>query len=385
VQFCHECGCKLSLGTEKFCPECGQNLKQREKEEPNGIDITDTKGDVIGVGITGTGNIIGKNVDYTVQENVIYLNVSGNSSKEIIIDSLQKIINAPTQIEQNSIAKDTVYDKDIKNKIEETNKTQKQITSILQEVDNIEKKEGTQPIEEIRSEEIKISTKWLLLKEHILKGNEYYYKKKYNNAIQCFDNALEIEPNNTNAWNNKGLALDDLCKHYEAIECYDRALEINTNNANAWNNKGAAIYHLGKYNEAIQCFDKAIEIEPNYSKTWYNKGLSLYYLGKYNEAIECYDRALEINTNNANAWNNKGLSLYYLGKYNEAIECYDKALEIEPNDSAVLYNKGLSLYYLGKYNEAIECYDRALVINPNNKLFIENRKVALEKLGKTEK
>ena len=70
MKYCHSCGCKLSSDTEKFCPECGQNLTQ-EKTEANGIDITDTKGDVIGVGIKGTGHIIGKEIGYTVQGNVI--------------------------------------------------------------------------------------------------------------------------------------------------------------------------------------------------------------------------------------------------------------------------------------------------------------------------
>jgi hypothetical protein len=174
VKYCHTCGCKFSLGTEKFCPECGQNLTQKEV---NGIGITDTKGDVIGTGINGTGNIIGKEIGYTVQGNVMNLNVSGDNISNEIIASLQKIINTPTQIDQKSLTTDITYDNDIKDKLDETDNTQKQITSLLQEVSNIEKREGTQRIEEIRSENIQISTKELLLKEHILKGDEYYYKK----------------------------------------------------------------------------------------------------------------------------------------------------------------------------------------------------------------
>jgi hypothetical protein len=53
VQYCHECGYKLSLGTEKFCPKCGKYIIQRKKEEANGISISATKGDVIGTGVKG--------------------------------------------------------------------------------------------------------------------------------------------------------------------------------------------------------------------------------------------------------------------------------------------------------------------------------------------
>ena len=244
MKYCHSCGCKLSSDTEKFCPECGQNLTQ-EKTEANGIDITDTKGDVIGVGIKGTGHFIGKEIGYTVQGNVIQLNISSNISKEVI-DSLQNIINMPTQIDQKSLTQNIEYDKDNKNKLYEINNTQKQITSLLQEVDNIGKKEGTQPIEVIRSEGIQISRKELLLKEHILKGNEYYYKKEYNNAIQCFDKALEIDPNNASTWNNKGLVLDHLRKYDDAIQCYDKALEIDPNNDLFNENRNIVLEKLGK-------------------------------------------------------------------------------------------------------------------------------------------
>jgi tetratricopeptide (TPR) repeat protein len=312
VKYCHSCGCKLSSDTEKFCPECGQNLTQ-EKTEANGIDITDTKGDVIGVGIKGTGHFIGKEIGYTVQGNVIQLNISSNISKEVI-DSLQKIINMPTQIDQKSLTQNIEYDKDNKNKLYEINNTQKQITSLLQEVDNIGKKEGTQPIEVIRSEGIQISRKELLLKEHIIKGNEYYYKKEYNNAIQCFDKAVEIDPNNAYAWYNKGAVLGDLLKHNEAIQCFDKAVEIGPNNAYAWSYKGVTLYKLGKRDESIQCYDKALEINPNNASTWNNKGLALDHLRKYDDAIQCYDKAVEIDPNNDLFNENRNIVLEKLGK-----------------------------------------------------------------------
>jgi hypothetical protein len=65
MAFCSNCGSTLSLGTEKFCPSCGQDLSKggrREEENRTGINITGTHGDVIGTGVSGTGNIIGKNI-----------------------------------------------------------------------------------------------------------------------------------------------------------------------------------------------------------------------------------------------------------------------------------------------------------------------------------
>jgi tetratricopeptide (TPR) repeat protein len=80
----------------------------------------------------------------------------------------------------------------------------------------------------------------------------------------------------------------------------------------AWNNKGLALDDLNKYDEAIKAFDKAIEINPQYSLAWYNKGRALYKLNKYDEAIKAYDKAIEINPQNSDAWSNKGAVLVYL-------------------------------------------------------------------------
>jgi tetratricopeptide (TPR) repeat protein len=63
-------------------------------------------------------------------------------------------------------------------------------------------------------------------------------------------------------------------KYNEAIQCYDKALEINPRDAKAWNNKGLAYADMNKYNEAIQCYDKALEINPRDAEAWYNKGLA---------------------------------------------------------------------------------------------------------------
>ena len=39
------------------------------------------------------------------------------------------------------------------------------------------------------------------------------------------------------------------------IECYNRAIELDCNNINAWNGKGIALYFLGEYEKAIECYD----------------------------------------------------------------------------------------------------------------------------------
>jgi tetratricopeptide (TPR) repeat protein len=203
-----------------------------------------------------------------------------------------------------------------------------------------------------------------------------------NDILSAFDRALEIEPNNSKTWENKGFALTSLEQYEEAIMAFDRALEIEPNNSKTWENKGFALASLEQYEEAIMIFDRALKIEPNNSSAWENKGFALAKLERHQKAIIAYDRALEIEPNNSNTLGNKGVALASLEQYEEAIMIFDRALEIEPNDSNNWESKGFALAKLERYEEAIIAYDRAIEFNNSNSW--DTKGVALAKLKRYE-
>ena len=92
-------------------------------------------------------------------------------------------------------------------------------------------------------------------------------------------------PKDSGAWAHKGLSLGKLGRHEEAIQCYDKALELDPKASWAWSNKGWSLGELGRHEEAIQCCDKALELDPKDSVAWINKGRSLGELGRHEEAI----------------------------------------------------------------------------------------------------
>jgi tetratricopeptide (TPR) repeat protein len=203
---------------------------------------------------------------------------------------------------------------------------------------------------------------------------------KYEQAIECFDKAIKINPNEPKIWYTKGIALGNLGKYEQAIECFDKGhVEPNDQDINI--NKGTALHYLGKYEQAIECFDKAIKINPNEPDAWCGKGISLDYLCKYEQAIECFDKAIKINPNEPDVWYNKGTALHYLGKYEEAIKCYDKSIGIDPDNAIGLLSKGEALRKLGKYEEAIKCYDKSIGIDPDNAIAFLCKGKVLDGLG----
>ena len=183
-------------------------------------------------------------------------------------------------------------------------------------------------------------------------------------------------------WYNKGVALRILGKDHEAIACYDRALEISPEYTDAWINKGMALGRLGKDQEEIVCYNEALEINPRYATAWYNKGTVLGRLGKDQEEIFCYDKALEINPGFVSAWLNKGVILGRLGKEQEAIICYDKALEINPRHADAWIKKGIAEHKLNRTQEVIFSFKQFLRLASADDSKIVLVKKVIEELSK---
>lgn len=196
------------------------------------------------------------------------------------------------------------------------------------------------------------------------KGGSLNTLGRHEDAMHCFDKAIELNPLGAVTWYNKGHSLYELKKYIEAMRCFDESLKINPRYNAAWNAFGQCLYELGRYEEAIHCYEKALEIDPHLAVAWRSKANSLFFLERNEEAIHCLDKSLEIYPRDSNAWYDKGEQLSRLGRYEEAIRSFEKSLEIDPLNAVSWYNKGVSFARLKHYSEAIACFDKSLEINP---------------------
>ena len=60
----------------------------------------------------------------------------------------------------------------------------------------------------------------------------------------------------------KGQSLMGEGKFLDAFGFFEQALLLNQNDPDLWNNKGVALRSLGRYEESMECFNKSLEIEP---------------------------------------------------------------------------------------------------------------------------
>jgi tetratricopeptide (TPR) repeat protein len=129
----------------------------------------------------------------------------------------------------------------------------------------------------------------------------------------------------------KGIALKNQGMYEEAIKAFDQVIEMNPNDTVAWNNKGAVLILQGNGREALQAYDQTIRIDPNDSLAWDGRGSSYHLQGNYNKALDSFDQAIQINPADPQAWYRKGATLLQLGWIEESIQAFDQALLIDPN------------------------------------------------------
>lgn len=124
------------------------------------------------------------------------------------------------------------------------------------------------------------------------------------------------------------------------IELYTKAIELNPNDAEAYNNRGCAYDDKGEFDKAIKDYDKAIELNPNYAKTYNNKANSYLEMGILEKALEMANIAIDKDSKRAPIYDTRA-DIYVAMAEKEADETKAKEYYQKALDDC---NTGLSLY-----------------------------------------
>jgi len=131
------------------------------------------------------------------------------------------------------------------------------------------------------------------------KGINLMADEKLEEAVDVFEQALRIDPDNIETLMKLGYARFHLDDHLGALRVYDKILDIDVTNPEAWNLKSLVHYEQKKYAKALDSAEKAVESDPIYGMAWYNKACFQSLLNQVPEALESLKRSIEIDVKNA--------------------------------------------------------------------------------------
>ncbi len=128
-----------------------------------------------------------------------------------------------------------------------------------------------------------------------LRGLVYKDKKVFTKALEDFNRAIELEPQNATAYHDRGLLYDLKGDHIKAIADYSEAVVISPQLANAYYDRGLT-YQVeeGDIDKAITDYSKVIELDPNHKSAYWNRAVAYYQKGDISRSRSDAMRAKEL-------------------------------------------------------------------------------------------
>jgi tetratricopeptide (TPR) repeat protein len=189
--------------------------------------------------------------------------------------------------------------------------------------------------------------------------------KQTKEAVDDFNQSIQISPESASVYNNRGNALMDLGHPGEAVKDFDRAIALSPNYGAAYNNRGNAHAALDQYEPAFQDYRKAVELMPTSAVALNGRGKAHAALERYHAAVRDYSRAISLNARYEAAYENRGKAYLALGRYGEAAQDFTQALTSKPDQPDILLLRAQAYSGDKKYNTAVDDLSKAIGLKPD--------------------
>lgn len=259
--------------------------------------------------------------------------------------------------------------------------------------------EPEEDLSQLPPEERKIKEAQRDAKRKKEEGNDLYKNKKFAEAIECYDKAIELDPSNMTYLNNKAAVYLTQKKYDECIDMCLEAVEVGKKSrapfeerAKAYTRAAKAYQKKGDLNKAIEycetaqleSFDKATQrllktlelerkkaqaaayLDDDKAEEAKQKGNEMFREQKYGEAVSHYEEAVKRAPKNAAIRNNLSAALCKIMDFSGAQRQIEVALELDPKYVKAWARKGDIEMYMKEYHKAQESYQKGLSIEPEN-------------------
>jgi tetratricopeptide (TPR) repeat protein len=168
------------------------------------------------------------------------------------------------------------------------------------------------------------------------RGYSYEQKGDFDHAIQDFNEAIRLNPNDEDAYEVRGLAFKMKGDQDHAVQDFSRAIQLKPNFDKAFYDRGNAYINMDDFDLAIRDLDEAIRLKPTDAHALNNRGTAYTRKGDYVRAIQDYTAAIRLNSNYTAAYGSRGYAYFLQSNLPAAIADFLHTVSAEPSSSAAL-------------------------------------------------
>ena len=183
-------------------------------------------------------------------------------------------------------------------------------------------------------------------------------------ALQVFDKAVQLKPDDAELWSILGNALVEAGRLTDALLCFRQTLTLDPCRGDAAFKAGHILHGMGRPEEALVLLDASAGLQGDHVPTLQIRAVVLKSLNRIEEAIADNRRAIALDPGNADLCANLGNALQAQDRHDEALTWYDRALAIRPSGASAT-NRAMSLTALARFDEAMAAYRQSIALDPN--------------------
>ncbi len=167
-------------------------------------------------------------------------------------------------------------------------------------------------------------------------------------------------------YSDRGITYARLGRVKEALDDFNSAIKLYPENPSVYNNRGSVLLGIGQDREAIKDFNRAILLAPGYTAAYLNRGTALLSLKQEGAALLDYNRAVRLEPTNATILNARGSLHLRSLRPHFALRDFTHAINANQRFEGAYTNRARTRLKLGKFAGAVKDFSSAIAFRPQD-------------------
>ena len=203
-----------------------------------------------------------------------------------------------------------------------------------------------------------------------ISGDQYYQKDDITGAMQEYNLALLLDPQNGNVHNSLGVCYGVKGDLDEALSSFQTAMRLEPKEIMPIYNAGYVHLLKKEYALALEHFHQAEKIDPEVYELAFQTGRAYLDTNAPQTAVKYLETATRLNPKSCSAFRLLGDCYHLLDRLSDAVNAYKSALKINSEDACVLSALGFIYEIQGQNADiALMFCRRGSQLEPDNGLF----------------
>ena len=173
--------------------------------------------------------------------------------------------------------------------------------------------------------------------EYLLRGDGYFKDGKPQQALQAYNRALALNPDNLEAYASRGSVYFFTGDYDRAEQDFLHVLRVNPYQVDAYTAYASTLAAKGDFNNALTVLNLALKLDPTKPEIFFSRAGVYFMLGRYNEAITDYTSVINLSPA-AEVYNARGAAYSRLGNNELAQKDFEAAKSGQMPDKLNVYS-----------------------------------------------